>query len=181
MENIKPVFIYLGKVGVKLNWFDKLLKILFQLFDFINFMFEYEMIKLKFSSLLDFKTSYWIVWSMKYHIPIFCWISDSVLDCRKFVENQCLSFTLACLSCHDGVMRGAAYHILANFLSQLQGARFQEVKQVLYFVEIVRNSIEKPNIKLPCIITLFLSRVATELLKPGKTHINFFSKYKWRS
>uniref|UniRef100_K1PPI3 Nucleolar pre-ribosomal-associated protein 1 n=1 Tax=Magallana gigas TaxID=29159 RepID=K1PPI3_MAGGI len=92
--------------------------------------------------------------------------SDSVLDCRKFVENQCLSFTLACLSCHDGVMRGAAYHVLANFLSQLQGARFQEVKQVLYFVEIVRNSIEKPNIKLPCIITLFLSRVATELLKP---------------
>lgn len=99
-----------------------------------------------------------------------------MLDCRKFVENQCLSFTLACLSCHDSVMRGAAYHVLANFLSQLQGARFPEVKQVLYFVEIVRNSIEKPNIKLPSIITLFLARVATELLKPGKipVHLNNF-------
>lgn len=73
-------------------------------------------------------------------------------------------------------MRGAAYHVLANFLSQLQGARFPEVKQVLYFVEIVRNSIEKPNIKLPSIITLFLARVATELLKPGKitVHLNNF-------
>lgn len=131
---------------------------------------EYEML----NSLLLFLRLCWICWSMKCQIPILCLISDSVLDCRKFVENQCLSFTLACLSCHDGVMRGAAYHVLANFLSQLQGARFQEVKQVLYFVEIVRNSIEKPNIKLPCIITLFLSRVATELLKPGKTHIIFF-------
>ncbi|XP_078334635.1 nucleolar pre-ribosomal-associated protein 1-like isoform X1 [Crassostrea virginica] len=101
-------------------------------------------------------------------LPVFSDLvqSDSILDCRKFVENRCLSFTLACLSCHDSVVRGAAYHVLSNFFSQLQGARFPEVKQVLYFLEVVKNSIEKPNTKLPCIITLFLARVTTELLKP---------------
>ncbi|XP_061193615.1 nucleolar pre-ribosomal-associated protein 1-like [Saccostrea echinata] len=101
-------------------------------------------------------------------LPVFSELvrSESVLDCRKFVENQCLSFTFACLSCHDSMMRGAAYHILNNFLSHLQGARFPEAKQVLYFVELVKNSIETPNTKLPCIITLFLAKVSTELLKP---------------
>ena len=102
-----------------------------------------------------------------YFLNSFPLILDSILDCRKFVENRCLSFTLACLSCHDSVVRGAAYHVLTNFFSQLQGSRFPEVKQVLYFLEVVKNSIEKPNTKLPCIITLFLARVATELLKPG--------------
>ncbi|XP_048767971.2 nucleolar pre-ribosomal-associated protein 1-like isoform X5 [Ostrea edulis] len=101
-------------------------------------------------------------------LPVFSELvrSESVLDCRKFIENQCLSFTFACLSCHDNIMRGAAYHVLTNFLSHLQGARFPETQQVLYFVELIRNSIEKPNSKLPCIITLFLSRVATLLLRP---------------
>ncbi|CAC5395758.1 URB1 [Mytilus coruscus] len=100
-------------------------------------------------------------------LPLFSHIltPDQLIDCRKFVERGCLGYVLAALSCHDSTMRGAAYFVLDNFLHHLEGSRFPEKDQVLYVMDLLRNSIEKPNVKLPCIITVFLAKVVRLMLK----------------
>ena len=52
------------------------------------------------------------------------------MDCRKFVERGCLSFTVASLSSRDVHVRQAGYHVLSRYMMHLEGARFKERKQV---------------------------------------------------
>ena len=52
------------------------------------------------------------------------------MDCRKFVERGCLSFTVASLSSRDVQVRKAGYHVLSRYMMHLEGARFKERKQV---------------------------------------------------
>ena len=59
----------------------------------------------------------------------FCLI-DYQVDCRKFVEQGCLSFTVASLSSRDTHVRQAGYHVLSRFMTHLEGSRFKERKQV---------------------------------------------------
>ncbi|VDI22213.1 nucleolar pre-ribosomal-associated protein 1 [Mytilus galloprovincialis] len=100
-------------------------------------------------------------------LPLFSHIlsPDQLIDCRKFIERGCLGYILAALSCHDSTMRGAAYFVLDNFVHHLEGSRFPEKDQILYVMVLLRNSIEKPNVKLPCIITVFLTKTVRLLLK----------------
>ncbi|CAG2193882.1 URB1 [Mytilus edulis] len=100
-------------------------------------------------------------------LPLFSHIlsPDQLIDCRKFIERGCLGYILAALSCHDSTMRGAAYFVLDNFVHHLEGSRFPEKDQILYVMVLLRNSIEKPNIKLPCIITVFLAKAVRLMLK----------------
>ena len=93
--------------------------------------------------------------------------TDQLIDCRKFIERGCLGYLIAALSCHDNTMRGAAYHVLDNFFLQLEASRFPEKEQQLYVIELIRNSLDKPNVKLPCIITVFLAKVVRLMLKAG--------------
>ncbi|XP_076077212.1 nucleolar pre-ribosomal-associated protein 1-like [Mytilus galloprovincialis] len=100
-------------------------------------------------------------------LPLFSHIlsPDQLIDCRKFIERGCLGYILAALSCHDSTMRGAAYFVLDNFVHHLEGSRFPEKDQILYVMVLLRNSIEKPNVKLPCIITVFLTKAVRLMLK----------------
>lgn len=39
--------------------------------------------------------------------------------------------------------------------------------QVLYLLDVVRNGIKAPNLRLPFIVTLFIAKAALQILKPG--------------
>ncbi|XP_041352192.1 nucleolar pre-ribosomal-associated protein 1-like [Gigantopelta aegis] len=90
---------------------------------------------------------------------------DSVADCRKFVELHCLGYTFAALSSHMPDMRRAAYHILSAFIYHLEGSRIQERTQITCVLEVLRNSCQEANVKLACIISIFLAKAARQQLK----------------
>ena len=89
------------------------------------------------------------------------------MNCRRFVEFNCLGYTLAALSAHDLAIRGLAAHVLSSYIGHLEGSRFGEKSQVLYILEVVKNSLEKPGTKIACIITVFLVKALQIILKPG--------------
>lgn len=94
------------------------------------------------------------------------------------MQTNCLSYTLAALSSHNSDTRGAAYHLLTAFYYHLEGAHIPEQQQTIYILDTLRNSIEKPNIKLPCIISLFFARVVLMMFKPGMYNPTFWCRHE---
>ncbi|XP_047651428.1 LOW QUALITY PROTEIN: nucleolar pre-ribosomal-associated protein 1 [Phacochoerus africanus] len=91
---------------------------------------------------------------------------EFVVDCRKFVDSNALGLTVTALSSYDPQMRAAAYSILAAYYSHVEGARFREQSQVLYLLDVVRNGIRTPNMRLTFTLTLFIAKAALQILKP---------------
>ncbi|XP_039945802.1 nucleolar pre-ribosomal-associated protein 1-like isoform X3 [Hirundo rustica] len=63
-------------------------------------------------------------------------------------------------------MRAAAYFVLASFRGHLEGARFRERSQLLYLLDAVQNGIRQPNLRFTFSLTLYVARVAQQILKP---------------
>ncbi|NXN37943.1 NPA1P protein, partial [Rhinoptilus africanus] len=91
---------------------------------------------------------------------------EYVVACHKFVEVNALGLTVAALSSYDSNMRAAAYFVLASFRSHLEGARFREKNQLLYLLDAVQNGIGQPNLRFTFSLTLYIARVAQQILKP---------------
>ncbi|XP_063275337.1 nucleolar pre-ribosomal-associated protein 1 isoform X2 [Prinia subflava] len=91
---------------------------------------------------------------------------ECVVACQKFVEVNALGLTVAALSSYDSSMRAAAYFVLASFRSHLEGARFREKSQLLYLLDAVQNGIRQPNLRFTFSLTLYIARVAQQILKP---------------
>uniref|UniRef100_A0A8C6J6I0 Uncharacterized protein n=1 Tax=Melopsittacus undulatus TaxID=13146 RepID=A0A8C6J6I0_MELUD len=91
---------------------------------------------------------------------------ECVVACHKFVEVNALGLTVAALSSYDSNMRAAAYFVLASFRSHLEGARFREQSQLLYLLDAVQNGIRQPNLRFTFSLTLYIARVAQQILKP---------------
>ncbi|NXX12501.1 NPA1P protein, partial [Podargus strigoides] len=91
---------------------------------------------------------------------------ECVVACHKFVEVNALGLTVAALSSYDSNMRAAAYFVLASFRSHLEGARFREKNQLLYLLDAVQNGIRQPNLRFTFSLTLYIARVAQQILKP---------------
>ncbi|XP_051464954.1 nucleolar pre-ribosomal-associated protein 1 isoform X2 [Apus apus] len=91
---------------------------------------------------------------------------ECVVACHKFVEVNALGLTVAALSSYDSNMRAAAYFVLAAFRSHLEGARFREKSQLLYLLDAVQNGIRQPNLRFTFSLTLYIARVAQQILKP---------------
>uniref|UniRef100_A0A8C3TVC2 URB1 ribosome biogenesis homolog n=1 Tax=Catharus ustulatus TaxID=91951 RepID=A0A8C3TVC2_CATUS len=91
---------------------------------------------------------------------------ECVVACHKFVEVNALGLTVAALSSYDPSMRAAAYFVLASFRSHLEGARFREKSQLLYLLDAVQNGIRQPNLRFTFSLTLYIARVAQQMLKP---------------
>uniref|UniRef100_A0A8C2SXU5 URB1 ribosome biogenesis homolog n=1 Tax=Coturnix japonica TaxID=93934 RepID=A0A8C2SXU5_COTJA len=102
---------------------------------------------------------------------------ECFVACHKFVEVNALGLTVAALSSYDPNMRAAAYFVLASFRSHLEGARFREQKQLLYLMDAVQNGIRQQNLRFTFSLTLYIARVAQQMLKPEEhmyTKINRF-------
>ncbi|XP_009696050.1 PREDICTED: nucleolar pre-ribosomal-associated protein 1-like [Cariama cristata] len=93
-------------------------------------------------------------------------LHECVVACHKFVEVNALGLTVAALSSYDSNMRAAAYFVLASFRSHLEGARFREKNQLLYLLDAVQNGIRQPNLRFTFSLTLYIARVAQQILKP---------------
>ncbi|XP_012587730.1 PREDICTED: nucleolar pre-ribosomal-associated protein 1 isoform X2 [Condylura cristata] len=91
---------------------------------------------------------------------------EFVVDCRKFLDSNALGLTFAALSSYDPQMRATAYYVLAAYYSHLEGARFREQAQLLYLLDVVRNGIRTPNMRLTFTLSLFIAKVALQILKP---------------
>ncbi|XP_016063699.1 PREDICTED: nucleolar pre-ribosomal-associated protein 1-like [Miniopterus natalensis] len=91
---------------------------------------------------------------------------EFVLDCRKFLDSNALGLTVTALSSYDPPMRAAAYSVLAAYYSHVEGARFREQPQVLYLLDVVRNGIRTPNMRLTFTLALFIAKAALQILKP---------------
>uniref|UniRef100_A0A8C4RBN3 URB1 central HEAT repeat domain-containing protein n=1 Tax=Eptatretus burgeri TaxID=7764 RepID=A0A8C4RBN3_EPTBU len=65
-------------------------------------------------------------------LPLFSTLAapGSDLDCHYFTSMNGLAVVLAALASYDPAMRSAAYHVLAAFYAQLEGARFREKAEV---------------------------------------------------
>ncbi|RMC01761.1 hypothetical protein DUI87_21779 [Hirundo rustica rustica] len=92
--------------------------------------------------------------------------AECVVACHKFVEVNALGLTVAALSSYDSNMRAAAYFVLASFRGHLEGARFRERSQLLYLLDAVQNGIRQPNLRFTFSLTLYVARVAQQILKP---------------
>ncbi|XP_052811297.1 nucleolar pre-ribosomal-associated protein 1-like [Mya arenaria] len=103
-------------------------------------------------------------------LPLFSHLLEpaNIIDCRKFVESECLGYVIAALSSHDTDMRSAALHVLDKFQGHLTVAKTPEKEQLMYVIEIVQNSLPAGNTKLASIITQFLARAVTLMLKPDE-------------
>ncbi|XP_074853089.1 nucleolar pre-ribosomal-associated protein 1 [Carettochelys insculpta] len=91
---------------------------------------------------------------------------ECVVACHKFVEVNALGLTVAALSSYDSSVRAAAYYVLGSFHSHLEGARFREQRQLLYLMDVVQNGIRQPNLRFTFSLTLFIAKVAQQMLKP---------------
>lgn len=129
------------------------------------------------------------------NIEISLFATECVVDCFKFVSSHALGFTVMALSSYDTKLRAAAYHVLGCFYHHLEGAHFREKRQVtltwsswswiwltstskdthefvlinqlLYLMDMVKNGIQKENLRLPFVMTTYIQKVAQLMLKPG--------------
>ncbi|KAM9811939.1 nucleolar pre-ribosomal-associated protein 1 [Syngnathus typhle] len=101
-------------------------------------------------------------------LPVFSTIlrPESVVDCFKFVSSHALGLTLVALSSYDGKLRAAAYHVLSCFYQHLDAARFREKRQLLYLLDLVKNGIRTQNQRLPFVLTMYISKVIQQMLRP---------------
>ncbi|KAM9801478.1 nucleolar pre-ribosomal-associated protein 1 [Neosynchiropus ocellatus] len=101
-------------------------------------------------------------------LPLFSNIlrPESVIDCRKFVSVHALGVTVMALSSYDHRVRAAAYHVLTCFYQHLEGARFREKAQLLYFMEAMKNGVWQQNQSLSFVVTTYISKVAQQMLRP---------------
>ncbi|XP_009955891.1 PREDICTED: nucleolar pre-ribosomal-associated protein 1 [Leptosomus discolor] len=102
---------------------------------------------------------------------------ECVVACHKFVEVNALGLTVAALSSYDSNMRAAAYFVLASFRSHLEGARFREKSQLLYLLDAVQNGIRQPNLRFTFSLTLYIARVAQQILKPEEHMYIKFNRF----
>uniref|UniRef100_UPI00358E6922 nucleolar pre-ribosomal-associated protein 1 isoform X2 n=1 Tax=Myxine glutinosa TaxID=7769 RepID=UPI00358E6922 len=112
-------------------------------------------------------------------LPLFSTLAapGSDLDCRYFTSMNGLAVVLTALASYDPAMRSAAYHVLAAFHTQLEGARFREKAELLYLLEFTRGGICKANACLSFLVAIFLAKTASVLLRPEDSmypHLNRF-------
>lgn len=102
---------------------------------------------------------------------------ECLVNCRRFVEKNCLALTLACLSARDSQIRSLAILALSRFLFHLKAVQkpsddeseegaFAHKSQYVYLLTLLKNSIPSPNTRIPCIVSHFLLRVCRLLLYP---------------
>ncbi|XP_019379437.1 PREDICTED: nucleolar pre-ribosomal-associated protein 1 [Gavialis gangeticus] len=102
---------------------------------------------------------------------------EYVVACHKFVEVNALGLTVAALSSYDANMRAAAYYVLGSFRSHLEGARFREQRQLLYLMDVVQNGIRQPNLRFTFSLTIYIARVAQQMLKPEQHMYSKINKF----
>eukprot|EP00118_Oscarella_pearsei_P013623 m.110471 g.110471 ORF g.110471 m.110471 type:complete len:1895 (+) comp37396_c0_seq1:90-5774(+) len=104
----------------------------------------------------------------RFLLPLFVELLQPALsvDCRRVVERGVLALALSSLSSYDIHMRAVGYLALAEFLSQLEGARFREKPQIQLLLRNLVNAVTKANMRIPWLLACFAAKATSVLLKP---------------
>lgn len=86
----------------------------------------------------------------RFLLPLFASLltPESEISCRKFVEQNALSFTFAATSLKDKQLRSFAFLILSRFrdrLRDLTAEDFEEKTLFSYLIHVFKNSLETAN------------------------------------
>ncbi|KAF9207962.1 hypothetical protein BGZ49_010158 [Haplosporangium sp. Z 27] len=105
----------------------------------------------------------------------------NLLDCRRLIECNGLSMIVVALSSIDENMRFAAYSLLDDFYTILNGATMREKNQLLLLLDSLKNSIvereDNAAPRIPAVITTFVAHALASLLRPDHfmyPHVNKF-------
>ncbi|PVZ98662.1 hypothetical protein BB558_005332 [Smittium angustum] len=94
--------------------------------------------------------------------------ADSDLDIRYFIRINGLALAFAATSSSDVNIRSVGYLIIAKTLILLRKSpKFNEKYQLLCLLGMVKNSVEYENMRIPYVITLFLSGIISFIFNPG--------------
>lgn len=108
------------------------------------------------------------IYDPRFFLPMFDGFFDdnSTIDCKLFIKTNCMSYVFACLSLKDDRLRKCAYNILAKFrhFLTLQSVKFSEKSIILHLLTTLKNSIDKPNQRMPFLIANFLGKSSWVLL-----------------
>uniref|UniRef100_A0A0M3IL45 NopRA1 domain-containing protein n=1 Tax=Ascaris lumbricoides TaxID=6252 RepID=A0A0M3IL45_ASCLU len=89
------------------------------------------------------------------------------LSSRRFIEANALSFAFAGTSLKNASDRALAYVVLHRFiahLSDLSVEQFAEKSLFIYLLRFFKNSIERPNQRIPHVVSHFFARTTKLLL-----------------
>lgn len=95
------------------------------------------------------------------------WFYFSDVDCRKFIEKNCLGLAIASLTSHEDSVRSLGATILSTFRGRLEESKFIDKQQVMCMLDALKNGMEGNGFKLSSIVSVFLIRASSILLKPG--------------
>lgn len=106
------------------------------------------------------------IYDVRFVIPlIYHSVSPALLvDCRTFITKRALSLTIAGLSTNDDKMRSLCYKILERYYNHLESSLQMDRQLWMIFLDLIRNSIPRPNERLPPLFGLFLIRIIDILL-----------------
>ena len=93
----------------------------------------------------------------------------NIVDVIRFVQSRCLSFLLASLTVECDRLRSLAYASLHLFVSHLENSHAYFRNIVLYLINLLRNSVEKENQRIPSIVSVFLAETVMVIIEPGTT------------
>uniref|UniRef100_A0A915AEM2 Nucleolar pre-ribosomal-associated protein 1 C-terminal domain-containing protein n=1 Tax=Parascaris univalens TaxID=6257 RepID=A0A915AEM2_PARUN len=89
------------------------------------------------------------------------------LSSRRFIEANALSLAFAATSLKDGSDRALAYVLLHRFMAHLMDLsveQFSEKSLFIYLLQFFKNSIERPNQRIPHVVSHFFARTTKLLL-----------------
>uniref|UniRef100_A0A7M5VE34 Nucleolar pre-ribosomal-associated protein 1 n=2 Tax=Clytia hemisphaerica TaxID=252671 RepID=A0A7M5VE34_9CNID len=90
------------------------------------------------------------------------------VDCKHFLESNCLAVTIASLTSHDISIRKIGYVVIAQYNEFLEGARFREKAQVDYMMMLLKHSIFEEHMMLPSVWAVLVIRYLSLLSHPDQ-------------
>ncbi|KAI8980871.1 ribosome 60S biogenesis N-terminal-domain-containing protein [Pilobolus umbonatus] len=124
-----------------------------------------------------------IVYDPSFFLPLFAnLISAGALDCRRFVDSNCLGLVIVAMSSPDDEVRCLAYQMMDHFYVLLEHAIFKEQFAVIFLLNCLKNSITDRSEadvppRIPCVITIFAAHALIVVLHPE--HYMFAHLSKW--
>ncbi|KAI6229090.1 NopRA1 domain-containing protein [Aphelenchoides fujianensis] len=94
----------------------------------------------------------------------------SELSCKRFVDANGLYFLLLALSLDDEELRAIAYVCLQRYTllaKELNIEDFAAKPLITYFLQLVKNGMERPNQRLPSPVTRFLAESVNVMQTPA--------------
>ncbi|KAF7729952.1 nucleolar pre-ribosomal-associated protein 1 [Apophysomyces ossiformis] len=118
-----------------------------------------------------------------FFLPLFAnIISNGIVDCRKFIECNGLGLVLVSLSSLDDLVRQLGFQMMDQFYVMLEHASFREKEQIVFLLDILKNSIvgrSAANVpsRIPAAITVCVAHAASILLHPGHYMLPHITKW----